>query len=57
MIEDPIVNEIRKYRQAHAERYGNDLMKIAEALRVRHEPTDRKYINRGPKILPKKKAG
>ena len=33
MIDDPIVEEIRRYRKEHAERYGNDLNRIVEALR------------------------
>jgi len=33
MINDPIVEEIRRYRESHAEKYGNDLHKICEALR------------------------
>ena len=57
MIEDPIVNEVRKHRQVHAERYGNDLIKIAGALRKKQDQSGREYINRGPKILPKNDLG
>ena len=33
MIEDPIVEEVRRYRKEHAAQYGNDLKRIVEALR------------------------
>jgi len=35
MINDAIVDEVRKYRQEHTERYGHNLRRIAEALRER----------------------
>ena len=33
MINDPIVEEVRRYRKEHAARYGNDLRRIVEALK------------------------
>ena len=33
MINDPIVEEVRRYRREHAALYGNDLNRIVEALR------------------------
>ncbi len=33
MIEDPIVEEVRRYRKDHAKQYGNDLKRIVEALK------------------------
>ena len=35
MIEDPIVEEIRRYRKAHAAQYGNDLKRSWKRTRVR----------------------
>lgn len=33
VIDDPIVEEIHRYRKEHAARCGNDLNRIVEALR------------------------
>jgi hypothetical protein len=35
MIEDPIVEEIRRYRQEHSAKYDYDLKRICAALRDR----------------------
>ena len=48
LIEDPIVNEIRLHREAHAAKYGNDLQKICDALRERQEKSDREVVKRKP---------
>ena len=37
MIDDPVVEEIRRYRQAHAAQYDYDLHKICMALRKEEE--------------------
>ena len=50
MINDPIVEEIRRYRAEHAARYGNDLGKIYEALRARQRNSTRKVITRNPRL-------
>lgn len=49
MIEDPIVEEIRQYRKAHAAEYGNDLGRIVQSLRKRERESDRPLLNPGPK--------
>ena len=49
MTEDPIVAEIRRYRKALAEQYGNDIRRIVEALRQRERDSGRKVLNPGPK--------
>ncbi len=49
MIEDPIVAEIRKYRDSLAAQYGHDLRKIAESLREREKESGRRLENPGPK--------
>ena len=49
MIEDPIVEEIRQHRKAHAAEYGNDLRHIVQSLRKRERESDRLLLNLGPK--------
>ena len=51
MIEDPIVEEIRKYRAQHAARYDNDLNKICEALRVQEKKSHKKIVTLAPRLL------
>ena len=51
MIEDPIVEEIRKHRKKHAAKYGNDLQCIVKALREKEKKSQRKILNPGPKFL------
>lgn len=54
MRDDPIVEEVRRYRQQHAARYGNDLKKICEALRERQAESGRRLVQRAPRLqLPK----
>ena len=54
MINDPIVEEIRRYRQEHAALYGNDLSRIVEALRKKESESEHVKLNPGPKLLLKK---
>lgn len=49
MIKDSIVNEIRRFRQEHAEENENDLNKIVDSLRKRERASKRKVLNPGPK--------
>ena len=49
MIEDPIVEEVRRHREAHAAEHGHDLARIARALRKREQESDRIVLNPGPK--------
>lgn len=56
MINDPIVEEIRKHRQEHAERYGFDLRRIAEALRDRERRFSRRVISPGPNLFQSPEA-
>ena len=46
MIDDPIVEEIRKFRQEHAAKYNNDLHEIVAALREQEKNSGKTYINR-----------
>lgn len=54
MINDPIVEEVRCYRKEHAERYGNDLNRIVEALRKKESESTRIQLNPGPRFLLEK---
>jgi hypothetical protein len=54
MINDPIVEEVRRYRQEHATLYGNDLSRIVEALRKKEHESNHVNLNPGPKLLLKK---
>lgn len=51
MTEDPIVEEMRRYRREHAARYGNDLAAICNALREREAKSKRKVVDRPPRML------
>lgn len=49
MIKDPIIEELHRYREAHARQYDNDLRQIYEALREKE--TQYPVVNRMPKPL------
>lgn len=51
MIEDPIINELRRHREEHASEYGHDLERIVAALRAREAQSTRPVLNPGPKYL------
>ncbi|MEM6405935.1 MAG: hypothetical protein AAF669_05000 [Pseudomonadota bacterium] len=51
MIEDTIVEEIRRGRQEHAAQYNYDLEKIVAALRAEQEKSGRKIVSRGPRLI------
>lgn len=51
MFPDPIVEEIREIRKAHAAKYGNDLDRIVEALREDERASSHVFVNPGPKLL------
>lgn len=54
MNDDPIVQEIRRRRQAHAARYNNDIGAICRALKEQEAKSSRPVISRAPKrLLPK----
>lgn len=54
MISDPIVDEIRRYRNEHAEKYGNDLQRIVKAFKEKERSSKHELLNPGPKLLSKK---
>ena len=49
MNEDLIISEVRRARKALAAEHGNDLRRIAEALRARERQSGRKVLDPGPK--------
>src|SRR5581483_5947823 len=51
VMRDPIVEEIRKVREAHAARFNNDLDAICEDIRKHEELSGRTFIR-----LPPRKA-
>nr|VFJ58120.1 MAG: hypothetical protein BECKDK2373C_GA0170839_106320 [Candidatus Kentron sp. DK] len=51
MIEDPIVAEVRRFREEHAATHGHDIRRIAGALREREKRSTRPLLNPGPKYL------
>jgi hypothetical protein len=54
MKPDPIVEEIRKAREAHAARFGYDLAAICEGLRGREKDANHPVVWRAPKLRLKK---
>ncbi len=51
MIEDPIVKEIRKYRQEHTKKYGHDLNRICDALKKKEKKAGKKVVSLAPRLL------
>lgn len=49
MMNDPIVEEIRRVRHAHAAMHNNDLTEICKALRVQEQLSPRPVVNRAQK--------
>jgi hypothetical protein len=43
MINDPIVEEIRAFRSAHAAKYGNDLDRIFIAIKEREKQHEKQH--------------
>lgn len=56
MINDPIVDEVRRYRKEHTVQYDNNLTRIVEALREKERESNRVQLNLEPKLLLKKAA-
>lgn len=54
MIKDPIIAEVRKYREENAAAFGHDLRRIAAALREREAKSERPVLNPGPRLLLRK---
>lgn len=56
MIDDPIVDEIHRYRKEHAAKYGNDLKRIVASLQELERTSGREYVNFEPKRVSVPKA-
>lgn len=48
-VEDEIVEEIRRRRQAHAESFGYDLKRITEDLQRQERDSDASVVERLPR--------
>jgi len=57
MIDDPIVEEVRKHRQAHAARFNYDLAAIFADLIEREKNSSRPVVNRPPRRIPERAVG
>ena len=49
MRNDPIVDEIRRTRQEHADKFNGDLHAICEDLRRRERESGREYVSYPPR--------
>ena len=56
MWEDPIVEEIRNVRDAHAAQYDYDLKAIYHALKQEEAASGRKFVKLPPKRIKVKEA-
>ncbi len=55
-MKDPIVEEVRRARDAHARQFKYDLDAICEDLRKREKAAACPAVSLPPKRIPKKKA-
>ncbi len=56
-MRDPIVEEVRKARQAHAARFGNDLRAICEDLRRQEKSCGHRVVKLAARRSTRGKAG
>lgn len=56
MWEDPIVEEVRKVRDAHAAQHHYDLKAIYHALKQEEAASGRKFVKLSPKRVKVKEA-
>ncbi len=60
MWNDPIVEEVRKVREAHARKFNYDLQAIAADLKKQQKASRKEFVTlrpRKPAVLPKAKVG
>jgi len=55
-MNDPIVEEVRKYGEQFVARYNNDISKICEALKSKEKELNIKIVNRPPHFIQKQTA-
>lgn len=53
MYNDPIVEEIRRIRKGHTDRFGGDLHAICEDLRRQERESGVEYVDYPPRLLRK----
>jgi len=56
MCDDPIVEEIRRTRHAHAAQFDNDLSAIVADLCRLEQQSGRRHVNFPPRLLEKQIA-
>ena len=56
MFDDPIVEEIRRVRRAHAGQFDNDISAIVGDLRRLERESGRQHVNFPPRRLEKETA-
>ena len=54
MLNDPIVEEMRKYGQEYTARYNNDISAICRALNKIEHSHNQIVVNRPPKYIKRK---
>ena len=52
MWEDPIVAEIRRFREEHAARFNYDLRAICEDLKEQERKSGRRFVSYPPRRIP-----
>jgi len=57
MKSDPIVDEVRKVREAHAAKFNYDLSAICTDLKKKEKDSDHPVVSRPPKLLRLKPTG
>ena len=55
-MNDPIVEEVRRYRMEHTRQFGGDLKRICEDLRRIQQESGCQVVRRPPKLLEGKKG-
>ena len=56
MFDDPIVQQIRRLRRAHASQFDNDMAAIVTDLRRLEHESGRRYVNFPPRLLQEQSA-
>ena len=56
-MNDPIVEEVKRYRMEHTRKFGGDLDRIYEDLRRIHAKSGCEVVRRPPKLLDQANAG
>lgn len=57
MWKDPIVEDIRKFREAHAKKFNYDLNAIYQDLKKQEQESKRKIVSLRPKRIETSQAG